>query len=153
MALPSNAVIVIDCGFIEPVPNDVAFIVWDPGEAATTITGAADFTLVTEQIVVFVFWTPSPSVNVTGIVTLPVSALIDDALVEKVIVAPLTEPFNPFVNVGVPIEVNLSTPPSTAVTVIVSGEEEPLPLESAAMVWVPGVAAISIFAVACFDFV
>ena len=55
-------------------------------------------------------------------------------MLEKLSVAPLTVPLNPFVNVGVPIEVNLSTPPSTAVIVKSSGEAEPLPLESAAIV-------------------
>ena len=53
--VPSNAVIVIGSGISEPVPNEVASIVCAPGEAFTTITGGADFTLVTEQTTVFVF--------------------------------------------------------------------------------------------------
>ena len=49
-------------------------------------------------------------------------------------VFPVAVPANPFVKLKVPILLNLSVPPSAAVTVICCGDTELLPLEFAKIV-------------------
>ena len=143
--LPSAPFIVISVILLFKLPNESASIVCACGSTLKFELGCAFLTRVTTTSISFWPSVPSPSVNFTGIKIVPVSSVISDASDVIDNMFELIEPVNPLLNVGVFIEVNLSVPPSVALTKIFCGVAEPLPSELASIVCANGLPETSTF--------